>query len=290
MKQLLIGFILLIALHPYSANAEKPSQKPQDRLQRNSDLLEPANEPTPHPSPHIVPEVRSRWPAEAFTASDSEMTVVIGNLAVSTAESSFVVLRLYDKDLIKISRVGTGISVSADVWNEEGKILVTIEDNKLRVNSKNTIPILRPDPHTLIVEDERKERVLSVRFLNPKAIKIEGIFRAGGKYPVIIDEKTVSFGPLLIRDGIGYHVRGKAIFDFPGKIPGKKNILRPDDNIEPDDLTLGLSAMNSVVNIIAKDTHGAEYSLVQLGQDNVPGPKFWAAFDAMFQHSTPISY
>jgi len=103
------------------------------------------------------------------------MVIFVGDFAISTAETSFVVLKLYDKELLKIHKVGSGISVSANIWDDDGKLFATIENNKIRINPNKTIPPIRPDSHTLIVEDEKKIRILSVRFLNPSTIKISGV-------------------------------------------------------------------------------------------------------------------
>jgi hypothetical protein len=210
------------------------------------------------------------------TVSKGEIIILAGDFAVSTAESSFVVLRLYGKDLLTMKKVGTGISLSADIWNEDGKVLTTIEDNKFRVNANTTIPIIRPDPHTLMVDDERKTRVLSVRFLNPSTIKIAGVFRAGGKYPVIIGEHDITFGPLLIKDGFVFHVKGKSIFDWPGEISGSKRFFAPVDRIEADKFVAGIAWKDGTFNVILKNSKGDEYSIFQIGGPDVPeGTELW---------------
>jgi hypothetical protein len=259
----------------------------QDRLWKPSDILLPANEATPNLN--IPPGRPSGVPEEAVTVAKGEMIIFVGDFAVSTAESSFVVLNLYGKDLLKITKIRNGISVSADIWDEDGKIFATIEKNKFRVNPNKTIPLIRPDPHTLIVEDERKVRVLSVRFLNPSTVKIAGIFRAGGRYPVIVGENDITFGPLLIKGGFVLHVKGRSIFEWPGQFPDAKVYLSPDDKIETDKAALGLAMKNGAFNIILKDSRGGEYSIFQIGGSDVPkGTEIWGA--GSFQLRTTGAY
>ncbi len=241
-----------------------------------TDLLLPGKEPAP--MLHIPPGRPVGVPEEAVTVTKGEMLLFVGDFAVSTAEKSFVVLKLYGKDLLTITRVDNGISVSADIWDEDGKILATVENNKFRVNQNKTIPFIRPDPHTLIVEDERKVRVLSVRFLNPTTIKIGGIFRGGGKYPVTVGENEITFGPLLIQGGIVLHVKGKSIFDWPGQFPNAKAYLGPSDKIETNKAVLGVAVKNGAYKLILKDSRGAEYSILQVGGHDVPeGTELWPA-------------
>jgi hypothetical protein len=229
-------------------------------------MLLPGKEATPSLSsgrPSALPE-------EYRTLAKGEILIFLGDFAVSTAETSFVVMRLYDKNLLTIQRVGSGISISADIWDDDGKIFATIENNRFRVNSNKTIPLIRPDPHTLMVEDERKARVLTVRFLNPSTIKIGGIFRAGGKYPVIVDEDIITFGPLQIKEGFALHVRGQSIFEWPGQVLHSKTYLKPEDSIPNNAGICRFDNSNGTFNLTLKNSSGDEYSVLQLGGLNVP--------------------
>ncbi len=255
---------------------KRTSAEAEERLAKLSDILLPANEVTPNLN--IPPGRPSGIPEEAVTVAKGEMIIFVGDFAISTAESSFVVLKLYGKDLLKITKVENGISVSADIWDEDGKIFATIENNRFRVNPNKTIPLIRPDPHTLIVEDERKIRVLSVRFLNPSTVKIGGIFRAGGKYPVIVSENEITFGPLLIKGGFVLHVKGRSVFEWPGQFPDAKGYLSPNDKIETGKAMLGVAMKNGAFNVILKDSRGGEYSIFQVGGSDVPeGTEIWGA-------------
>lgn len=269
---IIFSLLLGIGLTCISWWIQRLPQEPRQIVQ--SDLLLPGDEKTPNL--HIPCGRPPGVPEKAVTIAKGEMVLLVGDFAISTAEKSFVVLKLYGKDLLTMTRVDNGISVSTDIWDEEGKILATIENNQFRVNPNKTIPLIRPDPHTLIVEDERKVCVLSVRFLNPSTIKIGGIFRAGGRYAVIVGKNEITFGPLLIKGGIALHVKGRSIFEWPGQFPNTK--LSIDDKIETDKATLRLVSGNNGCNIVIKDHHGEEYSLVQVGGSDVPeGTKLWIA-------------
>src|SRR5688572_8531535 len=78
-----------------------------DKIRKRDTLalsqLMPANDPRPtfvlppdsHP-PHV--------PKRATTIDDSEIAIFLGNFAISTNESEFVVLRLYDQDVLTITK------------------------------------------------------------------------------------------------------------------------------------------------------------------------------------------
>lgn len=234
---------------------------PENLLTPASDTRPPINFRPRSDKPDNIPD--------ATTVANREIVIFLGRFAFSTSEPSFTVLRVYGKDLLTIKRLrwSSKISVSSDVWTQEGKIAVTIENNQFRVNPNNTLPVKRPDRHTLVVEDERKNQVLYVRFINPSTVRITGTFWAGGKYPVIVDDQNIIFGPLLIGSGAALHIRGRSVFEWPGEFHGDKS---PIDVKTPETgASLRLVEENNVANVII-DTNGEEFSLFQVGGADVP--------------------
>ena len=176
-------------------------------LAKPSGLLKPSNEP--------IPEII----ANDGTLADGELAILLGPFAISTPQSSFTVLRLYGKDVVRIDRNKNAIAVSADIWSEDGKIMASIETNRFRINPNRIAYFDTPDPHTLIVTDERKTQVLFIRYLNPTTVKITGVFRSSGEHPVIIDENEMTFGPFVFGRWAALHLTGKHLFSWDATVP-----------------------------------------------------------------------
>ena len=82
-------------------------------------------------------------------------------------------------------------------------MVATIENNEFRINPNNYFYIERPDRHTLIVRDQQNRECLNVRFLNPAAIKVLGVFEfPTAKIPAIVidKEKVLSIEGTVLRD------------------------------------------------------------------------------------------
>ncbi len=209
-------------------------------------------------------------PNSAKVVSSDEVVILLGNFAVSTSEQSFVLLNLYGKNLLSISRQPSGrIAITAEIWGKDGNLLVDIKDNKFRPNPIRTLPVIRADPHWLKVEDERKNRVLSARFINKKTIRVSGIFRTeGGAYPVVINKSTVSFGPLLIKGGIAFHVKGSPLLEWPGKLKGHSS--PSDGSFSSRRCPPKCYQRNGAGRLYITDATGHAVSIMRIGGPDVP--------------------
>ena len=240
-------------------------------------VLEPSNEPFPR---LLSPTGRPpSWPDSAFQIGTNEIALLLGELVVSTPEKSFSVLTLYGKELLRLTITDDRrVRLWIDVWDDDGRLLATIEDSVLRINKNNTLPVLRPNPHTLIIQNERKIEVLKLRFLNPRTLRLSGIFKAGGKYPVIIGDDEISFGPLIVSGGMALHLRGKSLFEWPGTLTNRL-YFGSKDEIPIDGAQLGMAINDGAMNLILRTKNGEEFSLMQLGGKDVPeGTELWPAF------------
>lgn len=232
----------------------------------------------PFPEIPIPPGRPPHAPETAWTVYDDEMILLIGPFVVSTSSNAFTILKLYGKDILGV-RIDDGLAkIDADIWDKDGRLLTTIEQNRLRVNQNNTLPVLRPDPHTFIVQNEKKENVLYFEFLNQRCIRIKGIFRSDGKYPVVVSDDEITFGPLVYTTGMALHIQGSSIFEWPGKIDNKK-FLKPTQELKANEASLGIGNNNGAINIMLKMKNGDEYSIFQIGGTDVPeGTQLWPAF------------
>jgi len=55
---------------------------------------------------------------------------------------------------------------------------------------------------------------------------------------VIVGDHEITFGPLLIGKGVALHLKGQAIFEWPGQLPNTKVNLSPQDKIETGKATV----------------------------------------------------
>jgi hypothetical protein len=137
-------------------------------------LLLPAHEPTPE---------------NRCTASipKESLIVVLGGMGTAYCDHSpCPILTSHngnspDEDILSVSFDGSELRVHAEVFGPDGRLEVAIGKNELLRNRYNTLRWDHPDPHSLDVVDDRYRKSLSIRFINPHAIYIEGLFysRAG---------------------------------------------------------------------------------------------------------------
>jgi hypothetical protein len=78
--------------------------------------------------------------------------------------------------MISLDREGHALALSAKFFNDAGKIVCEIVRNELHFNEKNIFRPERTSPHHLSVLDDEARRVLSVEYINPRAVRITGSF------------------------------------------------------------------------------------------------------------------
>ncbi len=138
-------------------------------------FLLPANDPMPEN------------PCGQFPAS--ALALYLGNSVAYATSFPYTVLRVDRHDRFSIDRTTDGVSVSLDVFSDDGKIVAEISKNEFTINPNNFFKRERPDKHTLIVYDQKKQKVLSIRYLNQSAVKILGIFYYPNRPPIVIEEQ-----------------------------------------------------------------------------------------------------
>ena len=133
-------------------------------LNLNHGWLVAADDPTPPNPCRSVPQ--------------NALLVMLGSNTVYGTQFPQHVLMLKNDRILDLNRDGKGrVSVSTDLYDEKGDIVVEIKENKFTV-ANDAFEISRPDLSTLSVTiKHKKERVLDIRYLNPRAVQISGIFR-----------------------------------------------------------------------------------------------------------------
>jgi len=140
-------------------------------------FLTPANEPSPAIPCGKVP--------------DNTVVLFLGNSAAFTDSFPHTVLRRAGENLLTIERTPQGITLNAKVFSFDGRIVAQIIKNAFYINPNNYFRSERPDRHTIAVYDQQTHMVLKVRYVNPKAILILGVFHHPGHEPVVIEEGRI---------------------------------------------------------------------------------------------------
>ena len=184
----LFGFaclLLTVAACLYWINAVSPVESEFEGV------LIPANDPIPpNPCPGPPPQ--------------GAIAIYIGSsVGYTTAIHPYGVLKLDDEVVLSIEKSDDGLLLNATVRSPDKRVVATIEKNKFRVNPNNYFYIKRPDKHTLIVRDQQNRECLNVRFLNPTAVKVLGVFEfATGNLPAIVinEAEVLSIENSIIRN------------------------------------------------------------------------------------------
>jgi hypothetical protein len=132
-----------------------------------SDWLVPGKLPTP--------ETKCPLPPLKFDV----VQLFFGNSAtfvpLKDAWFPHTVISVDEKPKLIINRDNKGrIALSVDIFDERGYIVAQIENNKFTINANNYFKMNRT-ANTLVVVDQRNQKVLDFTFLNPRAIQLEAL-------------------------------------------------------------------------------------------------------------------
>ena len=150
-------------------------------------VLVPANEPNPAVTPsECGADIPEGW-----------FRLYLGAFTYATPGFPSVGISIRDKPVLSFKQQDGGIGIEAKVISPEGKSIAVMRDNFYRLDDYFRKEV---DKSTLKVFDENNdEPVLSVHFLNPKAILVTGTFSIDGETVVINkDEILMPNGSKLI--------------------------------------------------------------------------------------------
>jgi hypothetical protein len=144
---------VLIACVLFTHRAEQ-----QHRLSTFSGVLAPADDQTIYCKP----------------IEGAQGIVVFGASAIQFASMPATILRVGKEDMITMNRrEGGGISISAKIYSEDGRIVTKVLKNAFDINRNNIFKEERPDDSTLIVIDQHDQRVLYIRYRNKYEIQFD---------------------------------------------------------------------------------------------------------------------
>jgi hypothetical protein len=124
--------------------------------------------------------------------SKSNVFAFLGNSVVWTDKFPMKVLSQMNEEMIVIEREGnSAISLTAKFFNQRGEFICHIVRNRFRLNPAN-YTMDDSTPHKLVVYDNAKQ-VLSIEYINPRAIRILGDFylRNGAHLVIGPDEQQI---------------------------------------------------------------------------------------------------
>lgn len=132
-----------------------------------SDWLVPGKEPTPDPPPGCDPPTLDHL---MVLYGDSVSFIPLKN-----AIFPHTVIKIGDKPKLTINKDKRGrMALSVDIYDERGYIIAQIENNRFTVNRNNYFKMTKTHS-TLAVVDQRNQKVLDFRFINPKTIRLDAL-------------------------------------------------------------------------------------------------------------------
>jgi hypothetical protein len=118
---------------------------------------------------------------------DNALLIFLGRATSYTTKFPHTVIEIDDKPRLIVDRNrDNSIAVSVDIFGDDGKIIAELNKNEFTINEHNYFKVVRKDRSSLAIFDDHKSEVLSVRYLNPKAIWINAVLRYPDSNPIVI--------------------------------------------------------------------------------------------------------
>jgi hypothetical protein len=138
---------------------------------------------------HLVPAQENSPPnpcKEPLRPGD--MVLYYGSNAAVASRFPHTVLQIQGRKIVSLNKdKDGGLTINFEVYGEDGRAIVEIQDNVFTVNSNNYYTMTQPDRSSLIIYDRQQHKVLDVKYLNESAIKLSVISHYSGR--------TVEIGP-----------------------------------------------------------------------------------------------
>jgi hypothetical protein len=162
---LVLAILTIVALAVFARTATVTS------MPKLGGLLTPANERDPPVSQFCQDTLKGEIKPE-----DQKLFLGSFFIVVTPLQQELAVLGLCGKTVVSLKWKPEGVSVSADVFGQDTRIVAQIVDNEFYVNPNNYFRIERPDNHTLVVYDQYAHEVLDVRVHNRTSVSVTGRF------------------------------------------------------------------------------------------------------------------
>lgn len=172
-------FLVIAILSGYWHNVVKPAGRADAVKQTTTlvplrGLLSPANDPIPEGADKVLPK--------------KAIAVFVGDVMVVSEESSFTLLKIADEETLSFEKTSDGMYINAVMRNDRDEVVARIAKNAFSVDTNKGYYTERPDTHTLLILTPDNRKALYVRYMNPSAMKVLGIFQYKGRTPMVIEE------------------------------------------------------------------------------------------------------
>lgn len=165
---LAVIFVVLVAVLAWVYN-----RREEYELSLVYGILIPANDPLIHHSCGQVPQ--------------EALLIFLGGITSYTTEFPHTVIEVHGIPRLVLDRKpDNSVAISVDILDSDGKIIVELDENRFTVNPHNYFKLVRKDRSSLSVFDDYKNEVLTVRYLNERAIWMNGILRYPGAPPIVL--------------------------------------------------------------------------------------------------------
>src|SRR5579859_649822 len=171
----------------------------------NVGKLYPANDPfsSIQLSPDVIPEMRQtleqcfNYPNTSDAKEKHVIAIIFGHNVVSSVADNFTLLSLGGNSLIEVQRLNGHIAITLRAIDDRDNRVVEIVHDGYKVDKYSHAFVKKPDKSTLLVEDHLGNILVNIRFLNPNAISLQGVFRYP-TYPTLsIKQDEVEIGNFI---------------------------------------------------------------------------------------------
>jgi hypothetical protein len=151
---------------------------------------------------YLVPDQLAspkNWCTQAAQHSlpSGSLVLYYGSNTAITANYPHKMIAIRGRSLLSMTKdQNNSISINLEVLSDDGRSIVTIENNEFVINSNNYYGMVRPSKSKLIVYDHDQTEVLNVTYLNESSVMITGHFDYAGYAVDIGSEQTTIHRPL----------------------------------------------------------------------------------------------
>jgi hypothetical protein len=127
---------------------------------------------------------------------DDEIIMALGHEGVLLGKTAKIrAVSIGECDSLTLERSPDGLLVGAVIYDDKGDKLGTISDNGYEINREGLI-VEREGLSTLVVHNSEHKEVLYVKYLNPQAIRVRGMFFCPshpGVSLIVSDKRMVAY-------------------------------------------------------------------------------------------------
>jgi hypothetical protein len=169
-------------------------------------------------APPIPPEETQEhgWLEYASIQNDAIITLLGNNVVFSDKPRKFTALTVGHCPVVLIDHShGNKLFVDADVFNSSGYLAVRIQSNEFHLIPTQIAFGTRPDRSTLTVTGPKGEELFWIRYLNPKAVQVRGVFACENHRPITVTDDGIVLPNKAVISGNCAEATGRGLWIGP---------------------------------------------------------------------------